>query len=41
VAGCWWRNTESRRTVEASGLTCVGTIFRFTVDPDRFRDRAR
>lgn len=36
VAGCWWRNFASRRTLEAAGLTCVGTIFRFTLDPDRF-----
>ena len=36
VAGCWWRNWESRRTLEAAGLTCIGTIFRLTLDPDRF-----
>jgi len=38
VAGCWWRNRESRHTLEAAGLTCVGTIFRLTLDPDRFAD---
>lgn len=38
VAGCWWRNWQSRRTLESAGMTCVGTIFRFTLDPDRFAD---
>lgn len=38
VAGCWWRNWESRPAVEAAGLTCVGTIFRYTLDPHRFHD---
>lgn len=38
TAGCWWRNWESRRTLEAAGLTCVGTIFRLELDPDRFRE---
>ena len=37
AAGCWWRNWASRRTIEAAGLTCVGTIFRFELEPDRFR----
>lgn len=38
VAGCWWRNWESRRTLEAAGMRCVGTIFHCTLDPDRFTD---
>lgn len=38
VAGCWWRNWNSRPTLEAAGLTCVGTIFRFVLDPDTFTD---
>lgn len=37
VAGCWSGNWESRPTLEAAGLTCVGTIFRLTLDPNRFR----
>ncbi len=37
VAGCWYRNWLSRPALEAAGLTCVGTIFRFTLDPDAFR----
>lgn len=36
VAGCWWANWQSRRTLESAGMLCVGTIFRFTLDPDRF-----
>lgn len=36
VAGCWWRNWQSRRTLEAAGMLCVGTIFRFSLDADRF-----
>lgn len=38
VAGCWWRNWASRRVLEAAGFTCIGTIFRFVLDPDRFRE---
>lgn len=38
VAGCWWRNWASRRTLESAGMRCVGTIFRVTLDPDRFTD---
>ena len=37
VAGCWYANWESRPTLEAAGLTSVGTIFTFTLDPDAFR----
>jgi hypothetical protein len=37
VAGCWYANWPSRPTLEAAGLTCVGTIFNFTLDPDTFR----
>ena len=37
VAGCWWRNWESRAAIEAAGLSCVGTIFRMGLDPGRFR----
>lgn len=37
VAGCWWRNWASRRTLESAGMRCVGTIFRLTLDPERFR----
>ncbi|HEY9293704.1 MAG TPA: GNAT family N-acetyltransferase [Microlunatus sp.] len=37
VAGCWWRNWASRRVLEAAGLTCIGTIFRYSLDPQRFR----
>ncbi|MGO1974271.1 MAG: GNAT family N-acetyltransferase [Propionibacteriaceae bacterium] len=37
VAGCGWSNWVSRPTIEAAGLTCIGTIFRFTLDPNRFR----
>lgn len=36
VAGCWWANWQSRRTLEAAGMRCVGTIFRFALDPERF-----
>jgi len=36
VAGCWWRNWASRVTIEAAGLTCAGTILRFTLDPETF-----
>ncbi|SDS23011.1 hypothetical protein SAMN04489812_1278 [Microlunatus soli] len=36
VAGCGAGNWESRPTLEAAGMTCVGTIFRFTLDPNRF-----
>ena len=36
VAGCWWRNWPSRATLEAAGLTCAGTVFRLTLDPDVF-----
>lgn len=36
IAGCWWRNWASRRTLEAAGFSCVGTIFRVTLEPDRF-----
>jgi hypothetical protein len=36
VAGCWWRNWASRATLEAAGLTCVGTIFRMGLDSGRF-----
>ena len=39
VAGCGAGNWESRPTVEAAGLTCIGTIFRFGLDPDRFLDQ--
>lgn len=38
AAGCWWRNWESRHTLEAAGLTCIGTIFRVDLDPERFAD---
>jgi GNAT superfamily N-acetyltransferase len=37
VAGCWYANWQSRPTLEAAGLTCAGTIFNFTLDPDAFR----
>jgi GNAT superfamily N-acetyltransferase len=36
AAGCWWRNWESRPSIERAGLTCVGTIFRMQLDPKRF-----
>lgn len=37
VAGCYHKNYESRRTLESAGMTCIGTIFRFSFDPGRFR----
>lgn len=37
VAGCFHKNFESRRTLESAGMTCVGTIFRFSFNKDRFR----
>ena len=36
VAGCWWKNWSSRATIEAAGLVCAGTIFRFDLDPGVF-----
>jgi GNAT superfamily N-acetyltransferase len=36
AAGCWWRNWESRQSIERAGLACVGTIFRLDLDRDRF-----
>jgi GNAT superfamily N-acetyltransferase len=36
VAGCWWKNWSSRATIEAAGLVCAGTIFRFDLDPEMF-----
>lgn len=36
VAGCYWKNFLSRRTLESAGLTCIGTIFRFSFNKDRF-----
>ncbi len=36
VAGCWWKNWSSRATIEAAGLVCAGTIFRFDLDPETF-----
>lgn len=36
TAGCWWRNHESRTTLEAAGLTCVGTIFTLKLDSNRY-----
>jgi hypothetical protein len=36
VAGCWWKNWSSRATLEAAGLVCAGTIFRFDLDPEMF-----
>lgn len=38
VAGCWAGNWNSRPTLEAAGLTCIGTIFRFVLDPDTFAE---
>lgn len=38
AAGCWAQNWQSRPTLEAAGLTCVGTIFRFTLNPNTFRN---
>lgn len=38
VAGCWWRNWASRATLEAAGLTCIGSIFTFTLDPAMYGD---
>lgn len=35
-AGCWWRNWESRPSIESAGLTCVGTIFQIRLDANRF-----
>lgn len=29
VAGCYYQNHLSRRTLESAGMTCVGAIFRF------------
>jgi GNAT superfamily N-acetyltransferase len=40
VAGCWWKNWSSRVTIEAAGLVCAGTIFRFDLDPDTFVEPA-
>lgn len=37
TAGCWWRNWESRASLERAGLTCVGTIFEMDLDAHRFR----
>ncbi len=37
TAGCYYKNFESRRTLESAGMTCVGTIFRFSFNKDRFR----
>ena len=39
VAGCWWKNWASRATIEAAGLVCAGTIFRFDLDPETFASR--
>jgi GNAT superfamily N-acetyltransferase len=36
TAGCWWRNWESRPSIERAGLTCVGTILRMRLDAHRF-----
>lgn len=36
AAGCWWRNWESRPSIERAGLTYVGTIFRMQLDTTRF-----
>lgn len=37
VAGCFYKNFESRRTLESAGMTCIGTIFRFSFNKDRFK----
>lgn len=36
AAGCYWKNFLSRRTLESAGMTCIGTIFRFSFNKDRF-----
>ena len=37
VAGCFYKNFEARRTLESAGMTCIGTIFRFSFNKDRFK----
>lgn len=37
VAGCFHKNHASRRALEGAGMTCVGTIFRFSFDRDRLK----
>lgn len=37
VAACSTKNHESRRTLESSGMTCIGSLLKVNLDGDRFK----
>lgn len=37
VAGSFYRNHRARRTLESAGMTCIGTILKFSFNRDRLK----
>ncbi len=37
VAGCHWKNYTARRTLESAGMTCIGTIFKFSFNKNKLK----